>query len=246
LKRKIIFVLLILCFSAGLFVETCLLRAFNSTGNRGDCHMHPPFARRLYPSQAVFQAKILYAPKWNPDDGREPWALALVQRRYWGVPWWGSKLIILGHSAPYLKQGSEYFVDAEWSENRRSAFLPYVEFHCDTRTEALKDATVELRLLEDGPPKSGVRIIGRTLRLSPDGRHYPVGGIAVEISGPNGTVSTVSDQSAVYDVSGLPPGHYTVTSNSADDLDASHENLYERLEGSLRSGDVWGRDVFTK
>lgn len=122
--------------------------------NRGDCGEHPPFAGRIYEGQAVFTAKILYAPERSPQMSREPWTLALVQHRYWGLPWWASELIVLGHSAPYLKTGGEYLVDADRYESRLS-FLPYVEFRCGSRTKLLSEATLELRLLEDGPPKSG-------------------------------------------------------------------------------------------
>lgn len=246
MKRKIALTVLVVCIGLVIFVATCLFLAFTSTINRGDCGEHPPFARRLYDGQAVFQARILYAPKWDPHVRREPWTLALVQRRYWGLPWWASKIIILGHSAPFLNIGGDYFVDADWSENRLSTFLPYVEFRCGSRTRPLSEATVDLRLLDEGPPKSGVRIIGRTLRVSPDGKHYPAGGITVRISGPNGTVSAISDQTAVYDVTGLPSGHYAVSADSADETDRFYKEYYERLEKELHSGDVWGRDVLTK
>jgi hypothetical protein len=246
LKRNIFFRRLIVCLGLVLFVATCLWLSFDSQINRGDCGEHPPFAGRLYEGQAVFRAKVLYAPKWNPQGMREPWTLVLVQRRFWGVPWWASKLMVLGHSAPYLKSGGEYFIDADWTESRLSTFLPYVEFRCGSRTKPLSEAALELRLIKDGPPKSGVRIIGRTLRESSDGKHYPAGGIMVRISGPSGSVSTISDPSAVYDVSGLPPGHYSVDADTADRTDAFFKGYYERIEGNLNTGDVWGRDVWTK
>ena len=245
--RKIFLAGLMVCLVAGVLATILLLGVLYSGSSRGDCGEHPPFAARLSENQAVFLAKVVYVPvAWSPSLGYEPWTIGLVRRRYWGLPWWTPRLVVLGHSAPYLKKGGEYFIDADRSQSRLSVFFPYLEFLCGSRTKPLTDAALELRLLGEGPPKAGVRVIGRALRLSSDGRHYPGGGIRVEISGPNGRVSTVSDQFGIYDVNGLPPGHYTVTSGSVDDADAFFKGYYEMREKDLRNGDVWGRDVFTK
>jgi hypothetical protein len=191
-------------------------------------------------------AKILYVSgDWQASDRHIPWAIASVEHRLWGLPWWASQFVLLGHVAAF-KKGAEYFIDGDRSGYRIATFLPYVDFRCGNRTTPLSEAVLDMRLIRDGPPKSGVRVVGRTLRLSSDGRHYPAGGITVKISGPNGTISTVSDPHAVYDVNGLPPGHYTVTSDAADDADAFYKEYYEMRESDLRSGNVWGRDVLTR
>src|SRR5579863_997075 len=126
------------------------------------------------------------------------------------------------------------------------AFFPYIEFRCGSRTAAVSDAEVDLRVLRDGPPRSGVRIIGRSLRLSSGGRYRPDAGVTVKITGPEGEVSAISDRQGIYDVHGLSPGHYSVRSDSEDDADAFYRGVYERGEGELKAGDVWGRDVFVK
>jgi hypothetical protein len=96
----------------GLSVATILLISLYTTINRGECRVHPPFSRPLYDTQAVFVAKIVYVPvAWNPSKNYEPWTIGLLQHRYWGLPWWTPRLVVLGHSAPYLRKGGEYFID---------------------------------------------------------------------------------------------------------------------------------------
>lgn len=70
--------------------------------------------------------------------------------------------------------------------------------------------------------------------------------MTVKITGPEGEVSAISDRQGIYDVHGLSPGHYSVRSDSEDDADAFYRGVYERGEGELKAGDVWGRDVFVK
>lgn len=127
-----------------------------------------------------------------------------------------------------------------------SAVFPYLEFRCGSRTKPLSDATLELRLLDEGQPKSGVRIIGRAIRHFGVGDWRPAPGVTMRIMGPAGTLSTSSDQHGIYDAIGLPPGHYSVRAAPEDDADTLPRENYERIEGELKTGDVWGRDVLVK
>jgi hypothetical protein len=182
---------------------------------------------------------------YHPSDKQIPWSIALVERRYWGLPWWARKFVLIGHSG-VLKKGSQYFIDGDRSGYRIAKFLPYVDFHCGNRTRLLSEADLETRLLKDGPPKSGDRIIGRTLRRFGVGDWRPALGVTVRITGPEGTISTVTDQQGIYDLVGLPPGHYSVRADAEDDADTFPRENYERVEGELRSGDIWGRDILVK
>jgi len=246
-RRKLTLALLTVFLATGLSAVTILLMSLYTAINRGDCGVHPPFARPLYDTQAVFVAKIVYVPvAWNPSKNYEPWTIGLVQRRYWGLPWWTPRLVVLGHSAPYLRKGGEYFIDADRNGGRFSAIFPYLEFRCGSRTKPLSDAPLELRLLDEGPPKSGVRIIGRTIRRFGVGEWRSAVNVTVRITGPGGAISTITDQHGIYDVIGLPAGHYSVRSDPEDDADAFPRENYERREGDLKAGDIWGRDVLVK
>jgi hypothetical protein len=233
--------------ATGLLISAFLLSSLYTSDNRGDCYEHPPFTKPLYDTQAVFVAKIVYVPvAWDPSKNYEPWTVGLVQHRYWGLPRWSPGLVVLGHSAPFLRKGGEYFIDADRHGGRISAIFPYLEFRCGSRTRPLSDATPELRLLDEGPLKSGVRIIGRTIRRFGVGDWHPAPGVTVTITGPAGAISTIADQNGIYDVIGLPAGHYSVRADPEDDADTFPRENYERREGGLKAGDVWGRDVLVK
>jgi hypothetical protein len=70
-------------------------------------------------------------------------------------------------------------------------------------------------------------------------------GVKVQIQGPNGSTFTVSDDHAIYDVSGLPPGRYTITIDHPDRRDLYEALGYER-RAVLSSGEVAGRDVYSQ
>ncbi len=231
----------------GTVVTAMVVLTVHSGFGRGDCGESPPFVSPKYPGQSVFVAKILYVSgESQPSDKHIPWSIAVVEHRYWGLPWWVPNFVLIGHSGLFLKKGAEYFVDGDRTMARLSSFFPYIELRCASRTATVSDAEVDLRVLRDGPPRSGVRIIGRSLRLSSDGRYRPDSGVTVKITGPEGGVSAISDRQGIYDVHGLSPGHYSVRSDSEDDTDAFYRGVYERGEGELKAGDVWGRDVFVK
>jgi hypothetical protein len=204
---------------------------------------HAPFATQKSPGQAVFVAKILYGSfEWRPSEKHVPWSIGLVRRRYWGLPWWVPRLILLGHAS--LKQGEEYFIDGDRSFWRLSSFFPYVDFRCGNRTRLLNEAAVEMRLLKDGPPKSGVRIIGRVKRRLGPGNWQAVSGVSVQIVGPTGAVTTTTDDQGIYDAVGLPPGHYSIRTDPDQEAHNLLREYYERAEGELKNGEIWGRDIY--
>jgi len=69
-----------------------------------DCHHIPqPFADPQSSTQAVFIARVVATgilwprisdpiPEGYP---RQYWALAVVQKTYWGLPWWDHKIVLL-------------------------------------------------------------------------------------------------------------------------------------------------------
>jgi|HubBroStandDraft_4_1064222.scaffolds.fasta_scaffold173992_1 hypothetical protein len=209
-----------------------------------DCAVRTPFVRPVFPEQTVFTARVLYVPNYQSKEGRRsgPWGIASVQHRYWGLPWWGSKIVVL--TAGVFEQGEIYFVDGSREALRSSRFLPIVYVGVCTRTRPLNDATIDIHILDAGPRKSGGRIIGQSYRR--DGLGYKLApGIKVQIEGSNGSTFAVSDDHAIYDVSGLPPGRYAITIEHPDRRDLYEALGYER-RAVLGSGDIAGRDVYSQ
>jgi len=88
--------------------------------------------------------------------------------------------------------------------------LPIFETYC-THTASIADAEVDLRVLHDGPPRTGVRIMGQTVRLTSEHRWETVSKGKAVIGGPAGATVVESDEHGVYDVIGLPPGYYEIS-----------------------------------
>jgi hypothetical protein len=61
------------------------------------------------------------------------------------------------------------------------------------RTRPLNEADLDIKVLNAGPPKSGVRIINRVYRQPLDGTAQPDPGIKVQINGPGGSTFTNTD-----------------------------------------------------
>jgi hypothetical protein len=69
-----------------------------------ECHYIPqPFAAQRSAEQAVFIARvfatgILWPRATSPlreGTPRRYWGLGLVQKHYWGLPWWDHKIVLL-------------------------------------------------------------------------------------------------------------------------------------------------------
>ncbi len=199
--------------------------------------------------QAVFTARILGARKlWGPDESqwspgwRRYWLLASVQKQFWGLPWWDRKLVILlmsarASGAPPPRDEID-FVDGRRLPGSLTRFLPIYETFC-TRTGPLADSEIDLRVLRDGPPRNGIRILGRTDRLTgnyPSYRWETAPSMKVAIRGPAGTITAVSDDHGIYDVSGLSPGYYEVGREPAAAVTPSWRDIECHLK--IAGGDI--------
>lgn len=214
----------------------------------GECHYSlQPFTTRLGPQQAVFTARILWARKlWGAEESqwspgwRRYWLLASVQKQFWGLPWWDRKLVILLMSAraggaPPPRDEID-FVDGRRLPGSLTRFLPIYETFC-TRTGPLADSEIDLRVLRDGPPLNGVRILGRTARLAGDYPNYrweTVPSAKVLIRGPAGETIVESDANGVYDATGLPPGYYEIARAPAGGAERTLSDTQCRLNVSSR------------
>ena len=141
---------------AGTFV----LSARSSYPWVSDCGESPLFARPLNSEHAVFTARAIRVGHATKISGRwaGPWAIGVVQERFWGLPWWAPPVVLLT-THPFL-EGETYFVDGKRGRLLLTRFLPIVEAGWCTRTRPVADSAVELRLLREAPSANEVRIIG--------------------------------------------------------------------------------------
>jgi len=232
------FFLLYLVVSVGVISTLVRLQAI------GDCSGYdPPFVKQRFPTQAVFVAKVIHLgyPR-GYAGGRKVsgWAVARVQRGFWGLPWWNSSFVLL---TQYLFDGAEQdFVDGQWRGGLLTLGLPIVEFGTCSRSGRLSNAEVELRILQDGPPKNGVRIIGRATHRThaPNYQEEPSPGVNVIVAGPDGSVTTTTDLHGIYDVMGLPPGRYSIRTDVYSEKRHTYPSCGLQENPTLSSGDVWG------
>jgi hypothetical protein len=173
--------------------------------------------------------------------------MAVVQKTYWGLPWWDRKLVLLTFfvgGGTGFERGETYFVDGNRESRWLTRRLPIFEIHC-TRTVALKYAEIDLRALSDGPPKNSVRIMGYTYRRTSSNEWKELPSAKVGISGPAGEIFVTSDTRGFYDISGLPPGAYDVhgTDPQAGPYWA-HPICYWEGSQYLKVGDIRECDVY--
>ena len=190
---------------------------------------------KKFPGSVVLTARVVFVGNslwlhYDPDHSN--WCVVRVEHRYWGVPWWTPGFAVL---RGYFKKGErgEFLVDVRRSKGLLLHFLPIFEPYPCCHMMELSEAAVHLRVLSDGPPKSGVRIIGSVYTRVKGARHA-AGSVNVLIEGPGGVISATTDQEGIYDQSGLPAGHYTV---QVESLDAA---VQSREEGDARIGEAWG------
>lgn len=217
LKVKMVVLITILLM---VLLGTVVMDAYSTQST--ECHyVAPPSAKQRFVGQAVFTSRLIWThPLWpshsisqqHPEVFRKHLALGIVGKDFWGLRKLDD-IVILKYSErgphDYFHVGQTYFIDGRRASGAVSRFLPIFDLFC-TRTALLADAQVDLRVIQDGPISTGIRIIGRTVRYTSDLHQQPVSGAKVVIEGPSGKTLTTSDQYGVYDVPGLPPGRYSI------------------------------------
>jgi len=137
------------------------------------------------------------------------WAVARIEERFSRLPWENANIVILrGLFKPAYKTSS-YFIEGRPNRRALLSLIPVVEPVECGRSGLAGEAAVALRMVRDGLPNSGSRLIGRV--VSDRTWRLPVPGVQVSIEGPAGTIVAVTDQEGVYDAPGIPPGHYVLT-----------------------------------
>jgi hypothetical protein len=205
----------------------------------GDCSGYdPPFVRQQSANHAVFIAKVIYVGDSGYRAGHKlgAWAIVKIEQRFWGLSRWNRRYAVLTQGA--FETGQEYFVGGHLRDGLLTGFL-IVEASLCRQPASLKDAEVELRLLHDGPPKNGVRIIGSVRHYQNPDETMP--GVRVVVTGPTRSVTTSTDEHGTYDVSGLPPGRYSIRTDTYDEKSQGYPSCGLGSENpNLNAGDVWG------
>lgn len=143
--------------------------------------------------------------------------LAVVKERYWGLPWYWPKVVVLDGSYPCdiaMEEGQDYLVSG-----RRERYGVLGVAVC-SRTQPLKTAQVDLRTLDGshcaGP---GGTIIGHVYGAKDESRdrHF-VSNLSLTFRDQDGkSYSTRSDKDGIYELQHLAPGTYTADSRLGPD-----------------------------
>jgi hypothetical protein len=213
----------------GGVAATFLLHADWIHAQVGSClGKYSTVAKPLLADSVIFTGKVVFTGRTIGGHNQEPeWCIARIERRYVGLPWWAAEYVVI-RGGFKRDEGGEYLFDTHRSRGLFTHFLPVVVPYICCHTQRLAKAAADLRVLDDDPPRSGVRVIGRVFDPSLPARH-----VTVLITGPGGTISTKTNEEGIYDYSGLPPGHYSLRIDGEAPPDYLHE-------GDIASGEVWG------
>ena len=200
------------------------------------------YARYTDPEHAVFTARIvqLVGKIYNWDGKRESsLALAVVHQRYWGLPWYWPKIVLLDGSYPCdigMEEGQEYLV-AGW----KGRYGVLMVNGC-SRTQPLKGAQVDLRTL-DGTHCSepGGTIIGHVRgEWDRDKRLYRPMNVHevtyVDYSG--NSYHAKVDADGIYEMRNLPSSLYSPVSRLDDRQYAAGLGIYPVEKGLCQERDI--------
>jgi hypothetical protein len=197
----------------------------------GGCGPNMLITVHRFADPEVFTARVvLVGRSFGLPPGYSCWSVAHVQRRFPGLASPISDFVVLRFFFKHGERG-EYLVDGRRGPGLLGRVLPIIEVYRCCHTQPLDQATVDLRALLDGPPKSGVRIIGRVYTPGTGGS---ASGVRLVVSGPGGSITTATDQQGIYDLVGLQAGHYSVQ------LESKMQCSYCYIpEADVKSGEVW-------
>jgi hypothetical protein len=173
---------------------------------------------RRYAGSAVFTARVIQLlGTAHPRNGKRyaQRALAVVHQRYWGLPWYWPKVVVLDGGV---------FCNIELSDSEEYLVSGYRNLYglldvggC-SRTQPLKTAQIDMRALDGSRCAApGGAIIGRLSQSNQNQQEEsPVRNTALTFRDWNGAVYRAqSDQDGVFELRHLPPGPYTLDSRFA-------------------------------
>jgi hypothetical protein len=218
---------------AGLFCALVLIATAGSFllpwwAPVGDCSGRPILDEQGEPRFVDFTARLVFVGPGTFPPGRDTkwslWSIARVEEQFSGKHSRLPRYIVLRGFFPRSAKNQFLFVEGYHSRFAITQLLPVIEPLPCGHTGRLDGALIPLRILRDGAPRDGVRLIGSVFRgRSGQGPSTPVAGAKALIKGPLGDLVALTDAQGIYDKTGLPPGHYRVTVPSphawAEDVD---------------------------
>ncbi len=168
-----------------------------------------------YKDRAVFTAHVVqlmgrvYTLHGKRQSGQ---VLAVVKDRYWGLPWYWPKVVVLDGGFfcnIVLEEGVDYLVSG-----RRDRYGVLDVSGC-SRTQPLSAAQLDMRTLDGSHCASpGGTIIGDVNRGQDDFRVNPIApDVSVTFQDQNGkSYSVRSDKDGIYELQHLPAGTYILDS----------------------------------
>ena len=129
----------------------------------GDCGGRPLLVEGA-PAGLDFTGSVLFV---GPGiyHGQSLWSVVRVDHVYSPKAWAVPNLVILRGGFRIEDTARQYFVEGTRSHAAFGRFLPIIEPVDCGYTRPLEDASVEVRVLRDGPPKSGIRLIGQVYKV---------------------------------------------------------------------------------
>jgi hypothetical protein len=215
----------------------------------GDCSGRPLLDERGVPRGVDFTAKIiLVGPRFPLGILRERslWSLARVHERFGPRSFKVPQFVVLRGFFEAADQSREYFVESTaGSDTVLGHLVPVVEPLDCGHTALLEDAGAWIRILREGAPKSGARLIGRVYVGVPyDHRgKRPAPGTHLNLDGTTGTITSIADADGIYDFRSVPPGTYTLHAivTEPNGRSFSETQSLRLTEGEARDWDVYAR-----
>jgi hypothetical protein len=112
------------------------------------------------PRRTDFTAKVLLVGP-RTFHGFSLWAIARVEQRFSREPWSILNLVFLRNFFRPSDKFEWFFIEGHRSRGMIARLLPVIGRDECGHSQPLKNAAVPLRILHDGAPPVGVRIIGR-------------------------------------------------------------------------------------
>jgi hypothetical protein len=231
----------------GMFV----LSARHPLPSVGDCSGSPPFSQPEYPEQMVFVARTIRTGHAERISDRwvGTWALGVVQDRFWGLPSWTPRIVLL--TGGIFWENETYFVDAHRADGLVARYLPIAEHgRCGSRTRPLVDAAIEMRVLHENRLVRGAGLIGFVRRperyageLTPPIAHVPYAGAKISVKGSSGVRTVTADQEGIFEIDDLPLDNYTLTLDLPDSQIAHIRRL---SQGELARSKLVECDVYVE
>jgi hypothetical protein len=209
-------------------IVACFLLVAASLAYPCSCSNSTPIQRtsERYQDRAVFTAHVLGWLGSHKGNG-QLWSdrvLAVVHERYWGMPWYWPRIVMLNGSGQCdiaMLIGEDYLVSG-WRYH-----YAMIDVGVCSRTQPLKTAQLDLRTLDGshcaGP---GGTVLGHISNARDIKEILPIAKATVNLVDQTGnTYTSESDRDGIFELNHLPPGRYTVESLAAKDSYASAQGV---------------------